>query len=67
MQRGEFRKLDLQATARALMGPLLLMMLWRHSFYRFEESPLGAERYLESYLALVLEGLRAPGAEGKKR
>jgi AcrR family transcriptional regulator len=57
--RGEFRALDVAPTARALVGPLLLMMLWRHSFERFEEQPLAAERYLESYLALALEGLRA--------
>jgi AcrR family transcriptional regulator len=60
VQQGEFRKLDVDPTARAMMGPLLLMMLWRHSFQNHESNPLGAERYLDSYLALVLEGLRAP-------
>ena len=57
--RGEFREVDVRPTARALVGPLLLMMLWRHSFERFEDQPLAAERYLESYLALALQGLRA--------
>ena len=60
IQQGEFRRLDVDPTARAMMGPLLLMMLWRHSFQNHESNPLGAERYLDSYLALVLEGLRAP-------
>lgn len=60
IQQGEFRRLDVDPTARAMMGPLLLMMLWRHSFQRHESDPLSAERYLDSYLALVLEGLRAP-------
>jgi AcrR family transcriptional regulator len=62
VRRGEFRKLDVAPTARALVGPLLLMMLWRHSFRRFESSPLAEERYLRSYLELALEGLRAAGA-----
>jgi hypothetical protein len=60
IQQGEFRDVDVEPTARAMMGPLLLMMLWRHSFQAHESEPLSAERYLDSYLTLVLEGLRAP-------
>jgi AcrR family transcriptional regulator len=59
VRRGEFRDVDVAPTARALVGPLLLMMLWRHSFQRFEATPLPEARYLESYLGLVLRGLRA--------
>ncbi len=62
VRRGEFRAVDVTPTARALVGPLLLMMLWRHSFERFEAQPLPAERYLQSYLALALEGLRERSA-----
>jgi len=64
IQQGEFRRLDVEATARAMMGPLLLMMLWRHSFQAHVSDPLSAERYIDSYVALVLEGLRAPTPEG---
>jgi AcrR family transcriptional regulator len=60
IRQGEFRRLDVAPTARAMMGPLVLMMLWRHSFQGHESDPLSAERYLDSYLALILEGLRAP-------
>lgn len=60
IEQGEFRRLDVEATARALMGPVLLMMLWRHSFQGFESEPLSAERYFESYLRLALDGLREP-------
>jgi hypothetical protein len=42
----------------AVMGPLLLMMLWRHSFQSHERDPLSAQRYLDSCLELVLGGLR---------
>ncbi len=59
IQEDEFRRLDVDPTARAMMGPLLLMMLWRHSFQSHENDPLSAERYFDSYLALVLDGLRA--------
>jgi AcrR family transcriptional regulator len=64
IRQGEFRKLDVEPTARAMMGPLLLSMLWRHSFESLESSPLSADRYLDGYLALVLEGLRVPPAAG---
>src|SRR5882672_5807078 len=40
MQQGEFRTVDAEPTARAMMGPVLLMMLWQHSFRSFESEPL---------------------------
>src|SRR5260221_3597393 len=60
MQQGEFRAVDAEPTARAMMGPVLLMMLWQHSFRSFESEPLRAERYFDSYLTLVLDGLQRP-------
>ncbi len=67
IQHGEFRDLDVEPTARAMMGPLVLLMLWRHSFLDFESDPLSAKRYLDSYLALVLDGLRIPAVAGAAR
>ena len=67
VQRGELRKLDIDPVARAMMGPILLMMLWRHSFQRFESEPLAVERYFDSYLTLVLDGLRDPNSDGVAR
>jgi len=67
VQRGELRTLDVESAARAMMGPILLMMLWRHSFQRFESEPLAVERYFDSYLTLVLDGLRDPNSDGVAR
>lgn len=58
IEGGEFRELDIDPTARAMIGPLLLFALWRHSFQFHESEPLDAQRYLESYIGLVIEGLR---------
>ena len=58
IEQGEFRRLDVDPTARAMMGPLLLLMLWRHSFQFHEREPMDAQRYLDSYINLVVEGLR---------
>ncbi len=63
MQQGEFRAVDAEPTARAMMGPVLLMMLWQHSFRSFESEPLRAERYFDSYLTLVLDGLQRPALQ----
>lgn len=63
MQQGEFRTIDAEPTARAMMGPVLLMMLWQHSFRCFENEPLRAERYFDSYLTLVLDGLQRPALQ----
>jgi len=63
MQQGEFRTIDAEPTARAMMGPVLLMMLWQHSFRSFEKEPLRAERYFDSYLTLVLDGLQRPALQ----
>jgi len=62
IRRGELRKFDVEPTARAMMGPILLMMLWRHSFQSFESEPLAIERYIDCYLMLVLDGLRKPNS-----
>jgi AcrR family transcriptional regulator len=59
VRRGEFRKVDVGPTARALLGPLLMMLLWRHSFDRLENTPLSSEHCIEAYLTLALDGLRA--------
>ncbi|HEY7674708.1 MAG TPA: TetR/AcrR family transcriptional regulator [Burkholderiales bacterium] len=67
IQRGELRRLDVDPTARAMVGPILLMMLWRHSFQGFESAPLAIERYFDSYLTLVLDGLRNPNSPGAVR
>lgn len=67
VRQGEFRKLDVEPTARAMLGPLLLSMLWRHSFQSLESAPLSAERFFDAYLALVLEGLRVTSTAGAGR
>jgi len=61
IRQGEFRELDIDPTARAIIGPPLLLMLWRHSFQFQESEPLDAQRYLDSCISLIVDGLRAGG------
>jgi AcrR family transcriptional regulator len=59
VERGEFRPPgDFDSAARCICAPLVLAMLWRHSFGRHEEvDPFDPEAICETQLKLVLNGL----------
>ena len=59
VERGEFRALDdLDNAVRCIFAPLLLAMLWRHSFGCHEEvDHFNPEAICEMQLKLVLDGL----------
>lgn len=59
--RGEFRAVDVPATAQVVMAPMIFLILHAHSFAAcpvqgFEIDPLAM---LEAHAELVLDGLRA--------
>jgi AcrR family transcriptional regulator len=58
---GEFRPVDVEAAVHALLGPLLIKTLWRHSFTAcgLGGAELDPERYLDTAVDLFLHGLRA--------
>jgi AcrR family transcriptional regulator len=58
--RGEFRPMDVDAAAYCIVAPLVLGMLWRHSFERHEESPLDAEALCRTHMRLLSRGLVSP-------
>jgi len=59
---GEFREVDVDQMVRVALAPLVMLSVWRHSFGSCEREPLQPERYLESYLDLLLHSLRKPQA-----
>jgi AcrR family transcriptional regulator len=64
IDRGEFRgPPDLDEAARCIVAPLLLSMLWRHSFGRHETAGhFDPEAICASHLDLLLHGLAATPA-----
>lgn len=56
---GEFRPLDLEYTARALRAPVLLGLIWKHSLMKSEREPMDMERYLNSAVELIIQGVIA--------
>lgn len=57
IERGEFRPVDIENTARLLIAPLLFLALWRHSFARIAPVPLDPVAYCRDHLDLALHGL----------
>lgn len=56
---GEFRRIDLDYAWRMIAAPLVLGVLWKHTFQPFEADPLDFERYVNCQLDLLAHGLLA--------
>lgn len=59
MARGEFRRLDPRSAFFSLIGPLLLAVLWRHSFEPQDDAPLDVAALCRTHAAIVIGGLAA--------
>ncbi len=54
---GEFRGVDAEYAWRIVIAPLMMAIVWKHSFAAFEPEPLDFERHLEAQLDLLFNGL----------
>jgi AcrR family transcriptional regulator len=57
--RGEFRKVEPGHAARLCVAPLLVMILWRTLFGRFDAAPYDYQGLVETHIATLLQGLAA--------
>lgn len=65
--RGEFRAVDAVAAGNVLSAPMLMLVLWQHSFGACGVAALDPRQYLDSFLDLSLRGLAAPPAQAQAR
>lgn len=56
---GEFRPIDPDYAWRMIAAPLVLGVLWKHTFQPFEPEELDFDRYLDCQLDLLMHGLLA--------
>jgi len=56
--QGEFRGGDVEAMAQVVACPLAFRAIWSNSVGCYETPPLSDERFYDSYLTLMLAGLR---------
>jgi AcrR family transcriptional regulator len=62
---GEFREVDVDYMVRVALAPLVMLGVWRHSFACCEHEQLQPERYLDTFLDMLLHSLRKPQAQEK--
>lgn len=55
--RGEFRTLDVGAARNVLMAPMLMLIMWKHSFAPCLAEAIDPEAYLHTFIDLALRGL----------
>lgn len=56
---GEFRAIDIDYAWRVVIAPVMLAIIWKHSFQAFETEAMDFERHLETHLDLLFNGLSA--------
>jgi AcrR family transcriptional regulator len=65
IQRGEFRQVDVSQATNVLIAPVIMLMMWKHSFGACHVEPISPGQYLNTYIDLFLNGLLAGNAVEK--
>lgn len=55
--RGEFRPIDTANAHRVICAPIIMLMMWKHSFGPCQAEPISPRQYLECFSDLLLRGL----------
>ena len=61
--RGEFRAVDTVNANLVIVAPLVMLMMWKHSFHSCRLEPISAKDYLDCFLDLLINGLQAKAPE----
>jgi AcrR family transcriptional regulator len=67
VESGEFRCVDAELAARSIIAPLLLMVIWRHTFARFIPEPFDPAALVRQHRDILLHGLAAPTSDATGR
>jgi AcrR family transcriptional regulator len=67
VESGEFRRVDAELAARSIIAPLLLMVIWRHTFARFIPEPFDPAALVRQHRDILLHGLAAPTSDATGR
>ena len=58
IERGEFRNIDEIQATNVICAPMLMLMMWTHSFNSCRLEPISPADYLNSFIDLLLHGLK---------
>lgn len=67
IRRGEFRKVDAETFVRVMTAPLVMLLLWQHSFGPCGNRPIEPQRYLALHIDNTLRALQRVPAVARKR
>ena len=62
IKRGEFRPIDAVQATNVIIAPVLMLMMWKHSFNACRPESIAPQAYLRCFLDLMLNGLAMPPA-----
>src|SRR5258708_3592594 len=65
--QGEFRAMDVDCTAYCIVAPMMLGMLWRHSFAQHERHPLDTDALCRAHMEILSRGRLAGRPRQKSR
>lgn len=56
---GEFRTLDTVNVNLVIVAPMVMLLMWKHSFNSCRLEPISSSDYLDCFIDLITRGLRA--------
>jgi len=62
--RGEFRPMNTAVMTQVLIAPVMMLMMWTHSFFPCEDREVDPEAYMDAFLDVTLRGLLPDGDAG---
>lgn len=57
IKRGEYRNIDVNAANPVIVAPIIMLMMWKHSFQAFHAEQISPQNYLNCFIDLLLRGL----------
>jgi AcrR family transcriptional regulator len=67
IETGEFRRVDPELAARSIIAPLVMAVIWRHTFARYDSKRFDPDALIRQHRDILLYGLVAPGASPPAR
>ena len=64
---GEFRKADPELAAKSIIAPLLLSVIWRHTFARYDSKRFDPDALIRQHRDILLHGLAVSESGAAKR
>lgn len=64
--RGEFRAIDCTHATSVIVAPVLMLMMWKHTFGACQAEPISPAKFLDCFIDLLTHGLMAasPSSSG---